>query len=138
MEKKYATGYKRYSLTEFKPLIRWGHLTAISKNYNISNRAIQLSVARNWCTCNIYDAFMRFYSGQVMIGNNSYIYKKTENKYTLTYDHNDKEWYENIRGKIAFEIEDTGNGLIISQEKPNELNYSEVAELKYLLSKIEI
>ena len=75
---------------------------------------------------------------KVIIGECSYIYKKTKNKYSLIYDPNDKEWAEHVRGKIAFAIADTGNGLLISQEKTNELNYSEVAELKYLLSKIKI
>jgi hypothetical protein len=75
---------------------------------------------------------------KVIIGECSYIYKKTKNKYSLSYDPDDKEWAEHVKGKIAFAIADTGNGLLISQEKPNELNYSEVAELKYLLSKIKI
>ena len=75
---------------------------------------------------------------KVIIDECSYIYKKTNNKYSLIYDPDDKEWSEHVRGKIAFAIADTGNCLLISQEKPNELNYSEVAELKYLLSKIKI
>ena len=73
----------------------------------------------------------------VIIGECSYIYKKTKNKYSLSYDPDDKEWAEHIRGKIAFAIADTGNGLEITQNKKNFLDYSEAAELKYLLSKIK-
>jgi len=75
---------------------------------------------------------------RVNIKGSGYLYAETDDSYILYFDPNDKEWNEHIRGKIAFAIADTGNGLIISQEKPNELNYSEVAELKYLLSKIDI
>lgn len=67
-----------------------------------------------------------------------YLYAETTDTYTLYFDPNDLEWAEHIRGEIAYQIINTGNGLLISQEKPNELNYSEVAELKYLLNKIKI
>ena len=75
---------------------------------------------------------------KVIIGECSYIYKKTKNKYSLIYDPNDKEWAEHVKGKIAYQVIDTGNGFKIKQDKFQELDYSEFEELKYLIKKIKI
>jgi hypothetical protein len=74
---------------------------------------------------------------KVIIGECSYIYKKTKNKYSLIYDPNDKEWNEHVKGKIAYQVIDTGNGFKIKQDKFQELDYSEFEELKYLIKKIK-
>ena len=75
---------------------------------------------------------------KVNIKGSGYLYAETDDSYILYFDPNDCGWNEHVKGKIAYQVIDTGNGLLISQEKPNELNYSEVAELKYLLNKIKI
>ena len=75
---------------------------------------------------------------KVIISECSYIYKKTKNKYSLSYDPDDKEWNEHIRGEIAYQVIDTGNGFKIKQDNFQELDYSEFEELKYLLNKIKI
>jgi hypothetical protein len=74
---------------------------------------------------------------KVKIGSCKYIYYNSENTYVLTYDPSD-DWVNEIKGKVAYKIVDTGNGLEITQNKKNFLDYSEAAELKYLLSKIKI
>lgn len=73
---------------------------------------------------------------KVKIGSCKYIYYNSENTYVLTYDPSD-DWVAELKGKVAYKIVDTGNGLEITQSKKNFLDYSEAAELKYLLSKIK-
>jgi len=73
---------------------------------------------------------------KVKIGGCKYIYSHSENTYILTYDPSD-DWTENYKGQFAYKIVDNGNGLEITQNKKNFLDYSEAAELKYLLSKIK-
>lgn len=73
---------------------------------------------------------------KVKIGSCKYIYYNSENTYVLTYDPSD-DWVNEIKGQVAYKIVDTGNGLEITQNKKNFLDYSEAAELKYLLSKIK-
>jgi len=73
---------------------------------------------------------------EVKIGGCKYIYSHSENTYVLTYDPSD-DWTENYKGQAAYKIVDTGNGLEITQNKKNFLDYGEAAELKYLLSKIK-
>ena len=66
-----------------------------------------------------------------------YLYVETTDTYTLYFDPNDLEWNEHIRGEIAYQIIDTGNGFKIKQDKFQELDYSEFEELKYLMKKIK-
>ena len=73
---------------------------------------------------------------KVKIGGCKYIYSHSENTYILTYDPSD-DWTENYKGQFAYKIFDNGNGLEITQNKKNFLDYGEAAELKYLLSKIK-
>jgi hypothetical protein len=73
---------------------------------------------------------------KVKIGGCKYIYSHSENTYILTYDPSD-DWTENYKGQVAYKIVDNGNGLEITQNKKNFLDYGEAAELKYLLSKIK-
>jgi hypothetical protein len=73
---------------------------------------------------------------KVKIGGCKYIYSHSENTYVLTYDPSD-DWGAELKGKVAYKIVDNGNGLEITQNKKNFLNYGEAAELKYLLSKIK-
>ena len=73
---------------------------------------------------------------KVKIGCCKYIYSHSENTYILTYDPSD-DWGAELKGKVAYKIVDNGNGLEITQNKKNFLDYSEAAELKYLLSKIK-
>lgn len=74
---------------------------------------------------------------KVKIGSCKYIYYNSENTYMLTYDPSD-DWGAELKGEVAYKIVDNGNGLEITQSKKNLLDYSEAAELKYLLSKIKI
>jgi len=73
---------------------------------------------------------------KVKIGSCKYIYSYIENTYVLTYDPSD-DWGAELKGKVAYKIVDNGNGLEITQNKKNFLDYSEAAELKYLLNKIK-
>jgi hypothetical protein len=73
---------------------------------------------------------------KVKIGSCKYIYYNNEDTYILTYDPSD-DWIDAAKGKVAYKIVDTKNGLKITQSKKNFLDYSEAAELKYLLSKIK-
>ena len=73
---------------------------------------------------------------KVKIGSCKYIYSHSENEYVLIYDPSD-DWVDELKGQAAYKIVDTGNGLEITQNKKNFLDYSEAAELKYLLSKIK-
>ena len=52
--------------------------------------------------------------------------------YTL-YHSNSAIWAENVKGKVTFEIENTGNSYIITQEKKGKLDYSEFFELGLLM-----
>lgn len=73
----------------------------------------------------------------VIIGSNQYYYEQIGQVYRLYYS-NSKTWASHVRGKTAFEVVDTGNGLIMPyQQQAKHLDYSEAAELKYLLSKIK-
>jgi hypothetical protein len=73
---------------------------------------------------------------KVKIGGCQYLYHQRDNEYTLYYSMG-KEWAENIRGKIAFQLIDTGNGFKIpKQAKKKELDYSEACELMYLMKKV--
>ena len=73
---------------------------------------------------------------KVKISGCKYIYSHSENEYVLTYDPSD-DWTENYKNQVAYKIVDNGNGLEITQNKKNFLDYGEAAELKYLLSKIK-
>lgn len=66
-----------------------------------------------------------------------YLYAETTDTYTLYFDPSDLEWNEHIRGEIAYQVIDTGNGFKIKQDKFQELDYSEFEELKYLMKKIK-
>lgn len=73
----------------------------------------------------------------VYIGGNQYYYEKVGQVYRL-YHSNSKTWAPHVRGKVSFEVVDTGNGLIIPyQQHGKHLDYSEAAELSYLLKKIK-
>ena len=72
---------------------------------------------------------------KVTIYGMKYLYSKLDNVYILYYDPKG-DWVEKVKGKTAFQITDTGNGLEITQNKKNKLDYSEAVELKYLLNKI--
>ena len=74
---------------------------------------------------------------KVKIKDSGYLYAETDDSYTLYYDPNDCEWNEHVKGKIAYQIIDTGNGFKIKQDKFQELDYSEFEELKYLMKKIK-
>ena len=73
---------------------------------------------------------------QIKLGGCNYIYVEHENEFQLFYDAKDTSWREDLRGKLATKIIDTGNGLEIIQEKKNRLDYSEATEIKFLLNKI--
>ena len=73
---------------------------------------------------------------EVKIGGCGYVYIRENNIYRLYYDRNDKGWREDLRGKLVTQIEDTGNGFKIRQEKKNRLDYSEAVEIQFLLNKI--
>jgi len=76
----------------------------------------------------------------VKIGGCGYIYTKECvakcDIHKLYYDSDDKGWREDLKGKLATQIDNTGNGLKIRQEKKNRLDYSEAAEIQFLLNKI--
>jgi len=72
---------------------------------------------------------------EINIGGCGYIYIQDKNEYSLYYN-NDEDWREDLRGELSSKIIDTGNGLKITQNKKCELDYSEAAELKFLLNKI--
>ena len=72
---------------------------------------------------------------EINIGGCGFIYIQDKNEYSLYYN-NEEEWREDLRGKLSSYIIDTGNGLKITQNKKCNLDYSEAAELKFLLNKI--
>jgi len=72
---------------------------------------------------------------EINIGGCGFIYIQDKNEYSLYYN-NEEEWREDLRGKLSSYIIDTGNGLKITQNKKSNLDYSEAAELKFLLNKI--
>lgn len=74
---------------------------------------------------------------RIKLGSCIYMYEQKENNYNLYYDADDFGWVEDLRGQIACQVIDTGNGLIITQEKTNELDYGLASELKFLLNKIK-
>ena len=73
---------------------------------------------------------------EVEIGSCGYVYIRENNIHRLYYDSNDTGWREDLKGKLATQIEDTGNGLKIRQDKKNRLDYSEAVEIQFLLNKI--
>jgi hypothetical protein len=73
---------------------------------------------------------------QITLGGCNYIYIQENNEFQLFYDEKDTSWREDLRGKLATKIIDTGNDLKIIQEKKNRLDYSEASEIKFLLNKI--
>ena len=73
---------------------------------------------------------------QITLGGCNYIYIQENNEFQLFYDEKDTSWREDLRGKLATKIIDTGNYLKIIQEKKNRLDYSEASEIKFLLNKI--
>ena len=73
---------------------------------------------------------------EITLGGCNYIYFEHENEFQLFYDAKDTAWREDLRGKLATKIIDTGNNLKIIQEKKNRLDYSEASEIKFLLNKI--
>ena len=73
---------------------------------------------------------------EITLGGCNYIYIEHENEFQLFYDAKDTAWREDLRGKLATKIIDTGNNLKIIQEKKNRLDYSEATEIKFLLNKI--
>ena len=66
-----------------------------------------------------------------------YLYAETTDTYTLYFDPDDNEWAEHVRGQIAYQVINTGNGFKIKQDNFQELDYSEFEELKYLMKKIK-
>ena len=74
---------------------------------------------------------------RVNIKGSGYLYAETDDSYTLYFDPNNCGWNEHVKGKIAYQVIDTGNGFKIKQDKFQELDYSEFEELKYLLNKIK-
>jgi hypothetical protein len=73
---------------------------------------------------------------QITLGGCNYIYIQENNEFQLFYDEKDTSWREDLKGKLATKIIDTGNYLKIIQEKKNRLDYSEASEIKFLLNKI--
>ena len=73
---------------------------------------------------------------EITLGGCNYIYIQENNEFQLLYDAKDTAWREDLRGKLATKIIDTGNNLKIIQEKKNRLDYSEASEIKFLLNKI--
>jgi hypothetical protein len=73
---------------------------------------------------------------QITLGGCNYIYIQENNEFQLFYDEKDTSWREDLSGKLATKIIDTGNDLKIIQEKKNRLDYSEASEIKFLLNKI--
>ena len=66
-----------------------------------------------------------------------YDYKVIDNKHTLFYS-NSMFWTDTIRGEIALQIEDDGNGLIVLSKfsEENRIDYSESGQLYILLKLI--
>jgi hypothetical protein len=73
---------------------------------------------------------------KIKLGGCGYLYQKTESKHTLIADPKDKGWYEDLKGKPIFQIEDNYNGIEFTQRNKNRLDYDEAQELFYLLKKV--
>ena len=66
-----------------------------------------------------------------------YDYEEVGGVHTLYYI-NSKHWHSNVRGKIALQLSDDGNGLIFGEEKlkKNSINYMQSVQLTILLKLI--
>lgn len=73
---------------------------------------------------------------KITLGDCKYLYLAETDKYTLLYDPDDN-WVDEIKGKVALELIDTGNGIVFNQNEKNKLDYSELVELRYLLNQIK-
>jgi len=73
---------------------------------------------------------------KIKLGWCGYLYQKIESKHTLIADPKDECWYEDLKGEVIFQIEDTGNGIEFTQRNKNRLDYDEAQELLYLLKKV--
>lgn len=54
------------------------------------------------------------------------------------YHSNSSMWKPNVRNTVAMKVIDNGNGLLLSQDKHKQLDYSEAEILKHILNKIKI
>ena len=73
---------------------------------------------------------------KIKIKKDNYLYNQVDDTYSLYFGHS-CEWYEQIRGTLAFEITDTGNGYSITQTKAKQLDYCEFERIKFLMNKIK-
>jgi hypothetical protein len=73
---------------------------------------------------------------KITLGDCKYLYLAETDKHTLLYDPDDT-WVDEIKGKVALELIDTGNGIVFNQNEKNKLDYSELVELRYLLNQIK-
>ena len=66
-----------------------------------------------------------------------YDYEVVDNKHTLFYS-KDMSWSDTVKGEIALQIEDDGNGLIVLSKfsEENRIDYSESEQLYILLKLI--
>jgi hypothetical protein len=64
--------------------------------------------------------------------NVEHFFEQEDDIYTLRYS-NGRQWEERIRGKIAMQIEETGNGYKITGFK-KDLDYAQMEYLQILLS----
>ena len=73
---------------------------------------------------------------EINLGGCVYNYENKKNKYTLYYSHSDN-WREDLKGQMALEIEDFGNGISINPKlnSKKKLDYDETIELFFLISK---
>ena len=58
-----------------------------------------------------------------------------DNRHTLYYS-NEEQWNDHIKGYVALQIVDDGNGLIIKFNEKNRIDYSEAEQLYILLKLI--
>lgn len=73
---------------------------------------------------------------KVILGDCKYLYLEEKNIHTLMYDPDDT-WVDEIKGTVAMRVIDTGNDVVFNQIEKGKLDYSKLAELKFLLNKIK-
>lgn len=73
---------------------------------------------------------------KITLGDCNYLYVSEKDTHTLLYDYDDT-WVDEIKGTVAMRLIDTGNDVVFNQREKNRLDYSELAELKFLLNQIK-
>lgn len=54
------------------------------------------------------------------------------------YHSNSSMWKPNVQNTVAMKVINNGNGLLFSQQKHKQLDYSEAELLKHILNKVKI